>query len=140
VWDIASSTEIFCYDAGTYIQQINFSPDSSKILVNWEVVVSTVTNTLNASVRLPSSASGLPISKLEFSDDWVTSSSERILWLPPEYRPGEWATYSDTIVIGSGTGRVTFVRCTATRSSLSKWPIVPPQRNRGPKRFAGPQP
>jgi hypothetical protein len=47
----------------------------------------------------------VPVSTLGINDDWVTLSSERILWLPPEYRPGTWASYGDTIIIGSGTGR-----------------------------------
>ena len=40
-----------------------------------------------------------------------------MLWLPPEYRPGSWAIHADTAVIGSDTGRVTFVRRTAESSS-----------------------
>ena len=43
-------------------------------------------------------------------NDVLTWASERILWLPPEYRPGSWASYNDVAVIGSGNGRVTFVR------------------------------
>jgi hypothetical protein len=41
-----------------------------------------------------------------------TISEAWILWLPPEHRPGDWASQSDTIVIGSGNGRVT-LRCDA---------------------------
>jgi WD40 repeat protein len=120
VWDIASSTEMFCYDVDTYIQQIDFSIDSSKILVEgkWSSLPSQKL-LLHATATLPSSASGLPVRTLRVNSDWAISSSERILWLPPEYRPGTWASYSDTIVIGSGTGRVTFIQCAATRSSSS---------------------
>jgi hypothetical protein len=34
VWDIASATEILFYDAGTHIHNIEFSPDSTKIVMN----------------------------------------------------------------------------------------------------------
>ena len=67
----------------------------------------------------PRSHSSVTISELGVKDGWVTLSSERILWLPPEYRPGTWASYGDMVVVGSGTGRVTFVRCIAM-GSLSK--------------------
>jgi hypothetical protein len=75
-----------------------------------------------SQARLVSTLAGSPgpppnlsVSKLGIEGDWVTLSSERILWLPLEYRPGHWASNSDTIVIGSGTGRVTFVHCAARR-------------------------
>ena len=34
---------------------------------------------------------------------WVTLSAERILWLPPEYRPGHWIHRNGALVIASGT-------------------------------------
>jgi hypothetical protein len=33
-WDIASSAGILCCDAGTHVQKIKFSDDSTKIMVN----------------------------------------------------------------------------------------------------------
>jgi hypothetical protein len=77
---------------------------------------------VDASAR--SRAPPRTVSNLGIRGDWVTSSYERLLWLPPEYRPGEWAIQSDTMVIGSGTGRVAFVHYVATRSSLLKQPFM----------------
>ena len=118
VWDVASWTEILCYDAGTHQQYIEFSHDSSNILVNGNLL------SIPLQIRFPSTiarTSGAPpnllVSKLGIKGDWITLSSQRILWLPPEYRPGHWASKNDTITIGSGTGRVTIVRYAATHSS-----------------------
>lgn len=124
VWDVASTTELVCYDSGTHHQTIIFRDDSSKIVVNG-APLSTVSRVPlpSTTARSPRPRSNVPVSTMGFSNDWVTLSSQRILWLPPEYRPsswdggGSWASYGDTVFIGSGTGRVTFVHCIATRSS-----------------------
>lgn len=115
VWDVPSLGELLRYDAGTYDQKIDFSNDSSKIMVNGNLL------SISPQTRVPSTTAGSPgphpslsISRLGIQGDWVTASSERTLWIPPEYRPGSWASNSDTIVIGSGTGRVSFVHCAAT--------------------------
>jgi hypothetical protein len=71
------------------------------------------------TVESPGSHLSVPISVLGAEHDWITLSSQRILWLPPEYRPGDWASYGNTIVVGSATGRVTFVRCMGTGSLSS---------------------
>jgi hypothetical protein len=41
--------------------------------------------------------------------DWVMKSSERVLWLPPEYRPRTHTSYGNIIVLGSGSGHVFFL-------------------------------
>jgi len=41
--------------------------------------------------------------------DWVMKSSERVLWLPQEYRPCAHASYGNIIVLGSGRGHVSFL-------------------------------
>ena len=113
-------TEILCYDAGTDQNDIDFSEDSSQVLVNGSLLSLPPQNPFSsASATTSSTFLNLSESWLAIKDDWVTLSSERTLWLPPEYRPRDWASYGDTIVVGSGTGRVTFVRCIAM-GSLSK--------------------
>jgi WD40 repeat protein len=105
VWDVASTTVLLCYDSGTLRQTINFSDNSTEIVVNGAPLSilsqAPLSSTTAGSLRPRSNA---PARMLGNNDDWVTLSSERILWLPPEYRPGTWASYGDTIVIGSGTG------------------------------------
>ena len=120
VWDITSSTDILCYDTGTYEHNVYFSEDGSQILVNgMSLSLPPQTPFSSASASTPSPSPNLLGSRLAFKDGWVTFSSQRTLWLPPEYRPGHWTSYGDTIVIGSATGRVTFVRYTATGSLSS---------------------
>jgi WD40 repeat protein len=118
VWDVITSTELMCYETATYGYSIEFSDDSTKITVNGDLL------SVPSQTRVASTAAGslrpslnLPASKLSITGEWVTLSSERILWLPPEYRPGGWASKGNTITIGSGTGRVTIVGYAATHYS-----------------------
>ena len=116
VWDIASITEIFSYNCEFY-DQIKFDNDGATIVVNG-VSLSIPSQTLLPCNTLGSlkSQSDERVNRLGIHNDWVILSSEKILWLPPEYRPGTFACYQNTIVVGSGTGRVTFVRYVATLS------------------------
>jgi WD40 repeat protein len=111
VWDITSATELLCHNPYTEIHSIEFSDDSTKILINGKMV--------SIPSRIPLSTTAVELSKPSLNahgrlgvtnGEWLTWSSEKILWLPPEYRPGSWASHDDIAVIGSRTGRVIFVR------------------------------
>jgi len=43
---------------------------------------------------------------LNTSGTWITSNSQNVIWLPPEYRPSIFALTSSTMVIGCISGRV----------------------------------
>jgi len=118
VWDVTSIKELLCYSTGTYLHHIDFTDDSMEIVVNGALLsVPSQTRFPSNTARTPVPPPNLPASKLGIKGDWITLASRGILWLPPEYRPGHWVSKGDTITIGSDTGRVTFVRCTATYSS-----------------------
>ena len=115
VWDITNRTELLCYDTWTYDNKIKFSDDSTKIILNNQLVPIPSQMTL---FRTTAQSSGpvlnSPVGGLGIHGDWITWSSERILWLPPEYRPGSWVSQNGIVVIGSGTGRVTFIHRVVT--------------------------
>ena len=49
-------------------------------------------------------------SKLRLQDyQWATLDGERILWLPPEYRPSCSASIDSTLVLGRPSGQVSFI-------------------------------
>ena len=94
---------------------IEFSGDNIKVLMNSDVLsISSQTRFRGTTAR---TSIPPPTNKLGIKGDWITSSSRRILWLPPEYRPSDWASKGNTIVIDSGTGRVTLMGYAATHSS-----------------------
>jgi WD40 repeat protein len=45
---------------------------------------------------------------LDVEGQWVTRVGAKFLWIPPECRPGVYAVRGNTIVIGNGSGRMTF--------------------------------
>jgi WD40 repeat protein len=117
VWDVASITELLCYHTGTDLHKIEFTDNSTEIVVNGALVsILSQTRFPSTITRKPGPPPNLLARKLGIKGDWITLSSQRILWLPPEYRPGDWASKNDTITIGSCTGRVTFVCYTSTHS------------------------
>jgi hypothetical protein len=65
----------------------------------------------------------LPTNKLRIKGGWIILFSRSTLWLPPEYRPDHWASKGNTIAVGSGNGRVTFVdtlrQCDALLADLT---------------------
>lgn len=50
----------------------------------------------------------LKLSRFDRSRDkaWILHGQDRVLWLPPEYRPIATAVYDDLVVIWPGYGRV----------------------------------
>ncbi len=112
VWDIARATELLCYSTGTYTNEIEFCDGSAKIVVNGESIsIPSPTPLSGTTARSPRPVLTLPVSEPGIHSDWVTWSSERILWLPPECRPFTWVRQSGIVFIGSRTGRSTFVYC-----------------------------
>jgi WD40 repeat protein len=110
VWDIATGTELLCHDTHGY-NKIEFSDDGTKMMVNGELT--SIPSRVSLSGTTTTKSSGLvldlDVDALGINGDWVTLSSERVLWLPPEYRPGVWARHNGVAVIGSNVGRVTFI-------------------------------
>ncbi|KAL9023664.1 MAG: hypothetical protein Q9196_007056 [Gyalolechia fulgens] len=47
--------------------------------------------------------------QIDVSRTWVTKSSEPILWLPPERRPGRYEVWGNQMAISSDNGLITFL-------------------------------
>jgi WD40 repeat protein len=55
--------------------------------------------------------SGLKIAKFVSIDcEWVFWGTERVLWLPPEYRPDFFEVWRDNVAICLASGRVVFIK------------------------------
>ncbi len=46
---------------------------------------------------------------LDQKKHWITWNNEKVLWLPPNRRPGVYTFRDGTMIIGNGSGRVTFI-------------------------------
>jgi WD40 repeat protein len=105
VWDVTNTEELLCCHSEIYPQTINFSGSSTKIMVSSaSLLISSQKSFPMTKAGSLQSHSNISINMLGIKDDWVTLSSKKILWLPPEYRLKNWARYGDTIIVGSATG------------------------------------
>lgn len=61
--------------------------------------------------KIADGALSIPLMPPSLSTDhaWVVRGKERILWLPPEYRPSTWAVIGSTVVLGQEDGQVLFL-------------------------------
>ena len=46
--------------------------------------------------------------------EWARYKDYNVLWLPPNRRPGVHAFHDKTLVLGNGSGRVTFFQFSST--------------------------
>jgi WD40 repeat protein len=112
VWDIVQAQELVRYETQNHYPRATFSDDSMKIVMDGELVpipsrLPLYTTATESSQPLLRSTTA----ELAVDDDWVTFSSERVVCLPFDYRPGEWTSKGKDLVIGSGSGRITFIHC-----------------------------
>ncbi|OCK79913.1 WD40 repeat-like protein, partial [Lepidopterella palustris CBS 459.81] len=100
------------------ILSVAFSPDGSRLVSGssdntvrvWNVVIGQVEQTLRGHSDLVLSvADSHSFYTVNNSMDWVFRNGSRILYLPFDYRPAEFATEGSTVATGTKTGRVAII-------------------------------
>ncbi|KAI4208823.1 MAG: hypothetical protein LQ351_008166, partial [Letrouitia transgressa] len=91
-----------------YSQYIKFSLSGTQLIVDGKIYNIQQTSP-PVSISQPAQKDALYAINQE--GQWITWNSEKVLWLPPNRRPGIYATQDSTIVIGNGSGRITFIYC-----------------------------
>ncbi|OAP55758.1 hypothetical protein AYL99_09910 [Fonsecaea erecta] len=90
VWDVQTGVELLYCETDTYDNHVEFSDNDSNISINGQVVTIPGNSPRATVANLSSTSNSAPDGKLGIIGDWVMWASHRILWLPPEYRPGSW--------------------------------------------------
>jgi WD40 repeat protein len=86
LWDTATGIENQILEGHRYaIQAVTFSPDGQTL----------------------ASVSG--DQTIFINKEWVIQNGQKILWLPPDYRPTCTAVYENKLVLGHSSGQVTFL-------------------------------
>jgi WD40 repeat protein len=139
VWDVATGqVERTLEGHSNWVRSVVFSPNGSKLASGsadgtvqvWDVATGQVERTLEGNSEWVKSVvfspdgskpdSGQPAKtrhrveprsfySVDKSNLWVTQDGSRILYLPPDHRPGCIATEGSTIAIGARSGRVTIM-------------------------------
>ncbi|PLB49711.1 WD40 repeat-like protein [Aspergillus steynii IBT 23096] len=58
------------------------------------------------------------IHKMSFRHDWIFCGSQKVIWLPPEYRIASFEAYNSTLALGHSSPRVTFLELDLESSML----------------------
>jgi WD40 repeat protein len=104
LWDAATGEHQQTLEVEATIYALSFSDDGTSLQTEWE------------SLPIPPPLSGAtatnspqPQPSIFVEDQWVSCHNERILWLPPEYRPHSVAVHRGTVAFGYTSGRVAII-------------------------------
>ncbi|KAH8912125.1 WD40 repeat-like protein [Coniochaeta sp. PMI_546] len=108
IWDVTTGTRAQMLKLRRLVRNLEFGYDNTRLHTDIGTIDLDLVRNIPASelrdhpVLQPCS----PRYSICEENTWITWKDERILWLPPEYRPGECAIVNTTIAIGCVSGRV----------------------------------
>lgn len=108
LWNHAIGTLQQLLNVTGLVTTISFVEDDSYLVTNL--------GCLEIRPRYDSHISELPGADDEISlldSQWVTLHGEKVLWLPPEYRPSSWTIRGNTLVLGHPSGQISFMEAFA---------------------------
>ena len=94
-----------------YNGNLSFSTDGSQLEMDGRLLM-VPSSSLNPPPNRKGSAD--PLSFMNVKGEWVRYKDCNVLWLPPNRRPGVYAFQDQTLVLGNGSGRVTFFQFSST--------------------------
>jgi WD40 repeat protein len=107
IWDTGSGACLQTLETGQTIFSISFDITSSCLHTDIGIIAIDASSTSNMtlSVTHPQNSRYQGVA-LSSDGAWITYNSEKLVWLPSEYRPSSSAVIGKTIGIGVGSGRV----------------------------------
>lgn len=135
LWDTATGACTATLEGNRYISHLTFDPTDSLLYTNFGTfALNTLLVHNTSAIQLAATPTAIPAAiampgtsahhiecrgaGLDKDSTWITWNSERILWLPPAYRPGPSAVLASTVAIGCRSGRVIII--TISPDHLSK--------------------
>lgn len=111
LWDVKSMVSIQQPIEHQYKGNLSFSTDGSQLEMDGRLLkVLSSPLSLSSSIKGPAGASH----SMNIKGEWVRYKDYNVLWLPPNRRPGVYAFQDKTLVLGNGSGRVTFFQFSST--------------------------
>ena len=110
LWDVRAMVSIQQIEH-EFNGNLSFSTDGSQLEMDGRLLmVPSSSLNLHASIQAPTGASSF----MNVNREWVRYKDCNVLWLPPNRRPGVYAFQDQTLVLGNGSGRVTFFQFSST--------------------------
>jgi WD40 repeat protein len=104
LWDAASgAVQRTLKGHSDPVSAVAFSPDGSYLKTNRGILYLGDTQS-HRGVNHVNSASR--VSRVSIERNWLASEDQKLLWLPPDARPGQSTIYEGSIAIGCPSGRV----------------------------------
>ncbi|KAL9083489.1 MAG: hypothetical protein Q9165_008516, partial [Trypethelium subeluteriae] len=102
LWDAESGAALRTLESGSYINQLSFSHNGSYLITDRGLL------TLDLDLSASTFHNTKDSPDLFVSDQWILYQSQKLLWLPAEYRGTCSAVKGQKIVLGNGSGRICF--------------------------------
>jgi WD40 repeat protein len=118
LWDQATGVAQQIINVKTTVTRLSFSNDGSYILNNGGPLRINGLSVHPDARKAPSSHHIPPQSRQQpvidsheifVGDEWIMKGEERMLWLPPDYRPVCVAVHCNLVCLGHRSGRVSFI-------------------------------
>ena len=108
IWDVGSGARLQTLNIGKNVGIISFDTTSSCLLTDIGIIAIDTPSVLDTTTQGLGEYNGPQYQGVGLSSDrkWITCNSERLVWLPSEYRPSCSAVSGMKIVIGTGVGNV----------------------------------
>ena len=107
LWDTQTGEKLLKIPYLSYHPRIEFRAGIELLFVDG--MAHKIRSTDMTEAEIAESSRDVSDLQVDCSGQWVTRSSKRVLWLPPEQRGKAYAVCGNQIVIGSKYGRVTFL-------------------------------
>jgi WD40 repeat protein len=102
LWDTKTGTELCILEVQDYVFSLDVSDDGSHLITNHGIYP-----TLLVCDKQSTTAEWT--SYLSVKGNWICRGEEKIIWLPPNYRPYRIAVHKNIAVLGYSTGAVTML-------------------------------
>ncbi|KAF2726433.1 hypothetical protein EJ04DRAFT_216171, partial [Polyplosphaeria fusca] len=86
------------------VRAVAFSPDGKLVQTDRGDIALPSPTTPSPSVPLPQP------SRIFVEDQWISADQQRLLWLPPEYRPTCSAVNGQLVYLGHSSGRISLFK------------------------------
>ncbi|KAJ3492601.1 hypothetical protein NLG97_g5280 [Lecanicillium saksenae] len=105
LWDVATGMSLQVLQTDVIVKAISFSSDASFLKTDRGLLgISFVSLGMNPLPPRAATVRGLFV-----AEQWIVCGTERLLWLPSDYRQRSSAVNGNTVVLGHVSGRVSFL-------------------------------
>lgn len=109
IWDISTRNCVKSFFVGKFIYRLSFNPHSTTQLVTDAGALEWTSLAISKPSQPMDCLQSLPQYGISRGHGWILHHGMKVLWIPPNFRPQEYAVEGSTLYIGSQSGQVWWV-------------------------------